>query len=296
MKAKCAIMTSMDAYEDGDTLMQFSCHTWSFPDLTLAESLATIARMGFRYVDIGSGHGWNVVRAANPATRKEAIAELQSDLALFNLKVADFYLMLPRISLNDEKQRTTDLQLFKALMPFMQAMQARGITVSSGVVHGEDDPEAQDRTVASLREMVKMAQAIDVPISIEPHVDSMAQTAEQTLKLIKQVPGLQITLDWAQIIYHKGIKQSDAYELLPHTRHVHVRQANTGRLQTNHDKGKLDLAEMMQALRDAEYAGMVTVELMGANERHGAKALNPVPEVIALRDALRDLRDTEPIA
>ena len=45
-------------------MTEFSCHTWAFNDLTLPEALGTIARLGFRYVDIGSGASLNAARAA----------------------------------------------------------------------------------------------------------------------------------------------------------------------------------------------------------------------------------------
>ncbi len=128
----------------------------------------------FRYVDIGSGANLNAARAAqNP----EAVAaEIKQDLATFNLKVADLYLMLPRISLDDEDKRQQDLNLFKALLPFAQALNTPGITLSPGLVHPEDDVEARDRSVAALRQMLRQAKEADLRLSIEPHLDSMAST------------------------------------------------------------------------------------------------------------------------
>ncbi len=34
-------------------MIEFACHTWTFNDLTVPEALGTIARLGFRYADIG---------------------------------------------------------------------------------------------------------------------------------------------------------------------------------------------------------------------------------------------------
>ena len=109
--------------------MDLSCHSWAFNDLTLPEALGTIARMGFRYVDLGSGSHFNIVRAASPTTRKAVYEELQADLQMFNLKLADVYLMLPRISISDETKRRTDIALFKAVLPMVKALGAPGVTV-----------------------------------------------------------------------------------------------------------------------------------------------------------------------
>ena len=97
----------------------------------------TIARMGFRYVDIGSGSNLNTTRAAeNP--RKEA-ADIRADLELFNLKVSDLYLMLPRISMPEEDRRQKELDQFKALIPFAVALGTPGITLSPGLVHPAEE-------------------------------------------------------------------------------------------------------------------------------------------------------------
>src|SRR5687768_8690288 len=134
-------------------MLEFACHSWAFNDFTLPEALATIARLGFRYADIGSGANLNTQRAAeNP---RKAAEEIRTDLDLFNLKISDLYLMLPRISLPEEEKRQREIELFKSLVPFAAALGTPGITLSAGLAHPAEDEEAHDRAVAALREMVK---------------------------------------------------------------------------------------------------------------------------------------------
>jgi len=267
--------------------MQIACHSWSFNDLTLPEALGTIARLGFRAVDLGSGAHFSLSRAVNTNTRRALAEEIRGDLALFNLRLADVYVLLPRISLNDENARRTDIALFKAVLPVLKALEAPGVTLSPGVIHPKEDEEAHDRTVAALREMVGAAQKVSLPISIDPHLDSMASTPEQALALLDTVPGLRLTLDWAQFASQR-IKPKDIAPLLPHVRHVQVRQAAPNRLQVPSEKGKIDLSEMIQMLREADYQGSLSIELMPAG-RHGAQAVQPVMEALALRDTLREI-------
>src|SRR5215213_5416641 len=128
-------------------MIEFACHTWAFNDLTLPEALGTIARMGFRYVDIGSGPNLNAAKAAvNP---RRAAQEIRDDLDTFNLKVSDLYLMLPRISLADEERRQKDIDVFNSLIPFATALKTAGITVSPGQGQPADDTAAQGRTTES---------------------------------------------------------------------------------------------------------------------------------------------------
>lgn len=269
-------------------MLEFACHTWAFSDLTLPEALGTIARMGFRYVDIGSGANLNTQRAAeNP--RKEA-ADIRADLDLFNLKVSDLYILLPRISLADESRRQKEIDLFKALVPFASALGTAGITLSAGLAHPAEDAEAYDRTVAALREMVTAAQAARLPISIEPHMDSMAQTPESALKFIKDVPGLKLTLDWAQMVY-QDIFHEDILKLLPHTRHIQIRQAARAQLQTPFDRGRIDPAKVVKDVLASGYTGLMGVEYMNTPGWHGMIAVNAVQECARMRDALREARD-----
>lgn len=271
-------------------MIEFSCHTWGFNDLTLPEALGSIARMGFRYVDIGSGANLNASRAA--ANPQKAAAEINADLHAFNLKISDLYLMLPRISLADEEKRQKELDLFTSLLPFATALETPGITLSPGLAHAVDaDPEAPDRTVAALRQMVQQGVKAGLRVSIEPHLDSMVTTPEAALKLVGAVPGLEITLDWAHMIC-QGFTSSDMFTLLPHTRHIQVRQAAQGKLQTTAAKGQLDPAQVMRDLAMAGYSGVVCVEYMNTPGWHGMETVDTLVESAGLRDQLRAARIT----
>ncbi len=273
--------------------MQIAFHTWGLTDLTLSEALGTIARMGFRWVDLGSGQNFNAAKAAaNPARAAEEIVE---DLTLFNLKISDLYLMLPRISAAEEDKRQKELELFRALLPFAAALTTPGITVSPGLAHPPEDEAAWERTAAALREMVSAAQAYALPLSIEPHLDSMAPTPALALKLIEAVPGLRITLDWAHMVC-QDIFHDDIITLLPHARHVQVRQAARKQLQTPFERGRIDLGRVLEALDAASYAGAVCIELMNIPGWHGMMKVDPLREGLKLRDALlaaRAARQTE---
>ncbi|HEX2618495.1 MAG TPA: hypothetical protein VHL11_00075, partial [Phototrophicaceae bacterium] len=101
-------------------MIEFSCHTWAFNDLTLTEALGTIARLGFRYADLGSGAHFNPVKAV--ADPRRVAADIIGDLRVYNLKFADVYLLLPRISLADEEARRYEIDQFKTLLPVIRAI------------------------------------------------------------------------------------------------------------------------------------------------------------------------------
>ncbi len=263
-------------------MIEFSCHTWTFNDLTLAEAFGTMARLGFRYVDVGLA----INKAAVDPLR--TAAEISDDLAYYHLKVSDLYLMLPRISLADEARRARDVETFKALLPLALLIRTPGITLSPGLISEEAD--AFERAAEALRTMVAAAQAAGLRVSIEPHANSLAETPAAARKLIDAVPGLAITLDWAQMVYQNA-KPEAIRELLAQTRHVHIRQASPKHLQTPFDKGKIDFAGVMGDLQAAGYEGAVCVEIVNTAGRYGISTVNAVQESARIRDALREARD-----
>lgn len=267
-------------------MIEFSCHTWAFTDLTLPEALGTIARSGFRYVDIGSGPALNVSRAAEHP--KQAAAEIVEDLHAFNLKLSDCYLLLPRISLADEERREKDLALFTALMPFAVALGTPGITLSAGLFQA--DAGAEGRTISALQQMLEVAHGAGLALSIEPHLDSMVATPEQALAMVAAVSGLKLTLDWAQMAC-QGVRAAEIRPLLPYVRHVHVRQAAKNHLQTPFERGTIDLEQVLRELMAAQYDGVICVEYMMTQNWHGMVLVDNLTEAARLRNALREIRD-----
>ncbi len=276
-------------------MLEFACHTWGFNDLPLNEALGTIARMGFRYVDIGSGPHLNVSAIARDP--RGAAAKINDDLTRYNLKLSDLYLMLPRISLADDEQREKDIETYRALLPFIVALKANGVTLSPGLVHADDDEDALPRTIESLKVMMDASRlatpATQLHVSIEPHMDSMAQKPERALRLLDALDDLQITLDWAQMVC-QGVPMEDIVTLLPRTRHVQVRQATYGRLQTAFDDGTINPSDVLDALDNADYQGRLCIEYMKTKSlRHGMVEVDSIVESTRLRDAFREARDGE---
>lgn len=294
-------------------MITFACHTWTFPDLMLPETFAQIARLGFSAVDIGSGAALNAARAA--ADPQPIAADLRADLAAFALTVTDLYLVLPRITggstVEERERRTREIELFRALVPFAAELGAPGITLSPGLAppstappitppdadspNGGPIPAADaafEQAADALRRMLAAAQSSGLKLSIEPHLDSIAPTHSAALALIAAVPGLLITLDWAEQVCQNTPPDALA-ALLPHTRHVHVRGAAKNKLQTPLEKSTLDPARVYQTLADAGYSGAIAIELIPpASARHGAaKLAQPAREAAALRDALKSARD-----
>jgi sugar phosphate isomerase/epimerase len=284
---------------------EIACHTWTFADLTGVEVLGTIARAGFRAVDIGSGSAFNAQKAASHP--RQAAAELRQDLHTFRLALTDLYLTLPRLALPGDG-RAQDLALFGELLAFARALDVPGITVSAGVLPPrlnsmaapiddafEDEAETPQAetpfqlSIAALRQMYAQAHAAGIALSIEPHIGSVVHDAETARQALDAVPGLLLTLDWAEMIC-QNIGFEALAPLLPHTRHMHIRQAARGSIQVPLEKGRLDFTRVLRESQAAGYSGALCIELLHRANRHGAARLQPLSESARLRDALRDAR------
>ena len=271
--------------------MELACHLWAYNDRPIEEALGTIARLGFRNIDLGSGAHLDLEEAAaHPGTEARRWREL---LHFYNLNVTDLYVNLPYINDPDPARRAEQLDLFERLLPFALAVGTPGITISPGILHDDGGDHSLARSVPSLLHIVQAAEDFDLRISFEPHMDSAATTPDNALLLVEAVPGLSLTLDYAHFIV-QGIPLKDIKPLLQHAAHIHIRQAVKGRLQTGFAQGRLDLKVLMTDLRDADYHGVVTVEYMTNVGWHGMMPVNIGVETVKTRDTLREIRASLP--
>lgn len=267
--------------------MQIACHAWAYNDRPLEEAIATIARLGFQNIDLGSGPHLDLEKAAlQPGAEAGRIRALLEE---FHLNLTDLYLLLPYINAPDPKRRTAQLALFERLIPFALALGTDGITVSPGILHPDGAEHSLARSIPALMQMSQAMEDTDLRFSFEPHMDSPVTTPAQVVMIVECVPGLSLNLDYAHFIV-QGYTLGDLMPLLPHAAHVHVRQAVKGRLQTPYDQGRLDLQVMMHDLANADYHGVLTVEYMTTVGWHGMMPVNITQETVKTRDALREIR------
>lgn len=267
--------------------MRIACHAWAYNDLPLNEAVGTIARLGFRFIDLGSGPHLDFGRAAAyPESEASTIRQL---LEKFDLTLTDLYLMLPAINAPTPSQREAQITMFERLVPFAVALGTPGITISPGLIHSDGPAHSLARAIPALLRMLRAVEDTDLRVSFEPHMDSVTQHPEDALLLLETVPGLSVTLDYAHFVY-QGIVSREIAPLLEHVAHVHVRQARRGALQTPHNEGTINLDQLLTDLHTAGYRGVLTVEYMTTFGWHNMKEIRVSHETVRTRDALRAAR------
>jgi sugar phosphate isomerase/epimerase len=93
---------------------------------------------------------------------------------------------------------------------------------------------------------------------MEPWAGSVVGSTERVLEMIAAVPGLQLLVDTGHVADWGG----DPVELLPHARHVQLRQGMAGSTQLHVDdpRGTVDFAAVVARLEDLGYQGRCSVE------------------------------------
>ncbi len=254
--------------------MRLSVANFSFEVLPLEATLMVCKSLGFEAVDIAGFHARGHCSfdpeevAANPQKQADILNPL---LQKYELVVTDFFPQFgatPSLhSLNDPDPdiREHNMELVRGAAQFCKLIGSPGMTILPGVDH-VSRPLAQNLEVSAqyLNRAVEIASEYEVEIRYEPHMGSVADTPELAIQLVEAVPGLKVTLDVSHFML-QYIPVERVYALVPHTGHVHVRQAKPGKLQVAHADGDIDFADLIRRLQAVHYTGALTCEYVCAD-------------------------------
>jgi sugar phosphate isomerase/epimerase len=254
--------------------MRLSVANFSFEVLPLEATLMVSRSLGYSSVDIAGFYQRGKCSfepqdvAADPQKQADILNPL---LQKYDLSVTDFFPQFggaPSLhSLNDPDPvvREENMRYVRGAAAFCKLIGSPGMTILPGVDH-TSRTLAENLAVSTeyLRRAVDIAGEYGIQVRFEPHMGSVADTPELALGLVKAVPGLKITLDLAHFVL-QYIPVERAYVLLPHTGHVHLRQAKPGKLQVAHDEGTLNFPDLIARLKAVGYSGALTVEYVCAD-------------------------------
>ena len=263
------------------------CHLWSFPRCTVAEAAQIVRALGLQFIDLGNGRDLDPQRvAADPegeATRIGAAlrgAELRT-LDFFPQPAPGFVSNHPEVEV-----RARHREVYEPCLRFAARLGMSGITVSPGRFWpGEPPADGFARSAEELRWLGARAAQHGLQLRIEPHIESVTWTPELTLRMLAQVPGLSLTLDYSHFIFH-GIPVEQIQALDPYATHWHARQARPGAAQCRTADGAIAFRRIVADLIGAGYNGGISLEYV-----HGAwmrqDEVDCLSETVALRDELR---------
>lgn len=256
-----------------------------------------VAAMGFDTTSIGWAHvDWPKIRA-DPVAAADDVRRVIEPLGL---EIDDSFIWFGNKYLTELKQelkctitqpdpaaREDNFEMLKSFVAFCNQIGCPGITMSSGVKYAEEGfsyEEIYRISRAELTRMVDYAGERGVEIRPEPHGESVMGTIDNALRMLEDVPGLRIALDYSHFM-PQGHSLEEVHALIPYAGHVHARQANRERLQCRYEEGILDFEAIIKALVERGYKGNMAVEYVSVNYR-GCNDIDVVTETLKLREDL----------
>lgn len=272
---------------------KLACADFSFPLLDHDSSLALIAMLGMDGVDIGlfegRSHLWPSREYLNPTRSGKALGRKVRDLGL---KTADVFLQMApdfvpfAINHPESSRRRKARDWFLKTLDYAAAAGARHVTTLPGV-RFEDEPPARSlgRSVDELAWRVEQARKHRITFAVEAHVGSIVPTPAGAEALVRQVPGLTLTLDYTHFT-RAGMKDAQIETLTRHASHFHVRGARKGRLQTSFKENAIDYARVLRKLDAAGYRGYLGIEYVWIDWEH-CNEVDNLSETVLFRDFFR---------
>ena len=273
--------------------LKLACADFTFPLLPHERVLDLIAMLEFDGVDIGLFEGRSHLWPSNEfKSPSKSGNRLQRELTERGLKCADVFLQLDpsfipyAINHPEAARRRRARDWFLKTLDYAATAGAKHVTTLPGVSFKSEKPAVSwQRTCDELAWRVVQAKERRIVFSVEAHVGSIAPRPKAALRLVRDVPGLTLTLDYTHFT-RVGLPDSASEPLLAHASHFHARGACKGRLQSAFPHNTIDYARILRAMRKANYRGYVGVEYVWLNWEH-CNEVDNISETVQMRDFLR---------
>jgi len=232
-------------------LLPVACSPLVFVDAPLGEALDDVRELGFTDVDLDVIDGWGHIQPsalaedydATARTVREQVARAGVNVVAFNAILGDE---------DRERRARATLRLADELGASTVTFGAprKGATLDEAVAWGQP-------ILAAAREHP------EIPALVEFHAETFTEVIADCVAFV-EATGFGVTFDTSH--YWLGPAKGEGIDaLLPHVRHVHVRDSGTSLEQDQlpWGTGAVDLPMVADKLLGAGYAGRVSVEYIG---------------------------------
>jgi len=185
-----------------------------------------------------------------------------------------------------EEERKFTVNHYKDVIDLASDLEAKTVMYICGwQIFGASRDQCYELSLKSLKEIANHAKNKGINIAVEPtSADSnLIDTADQAIELMNDtgLDNVKLMFDTFHAQYRNEVSSDYVYKMSNNLIHVHI--ADTDRLAPG--KGKVDFLSVMQALKDINYQGFVTMEV-------GFTSRSSEPDLIA-RDSLTYLKELE---
>jgi fructoselysine 3-epimerase len=247
--------------------MKLSFNTWAYssfpswlPAYPLDETIRRLARIGYDGIEIGAWSPHAFPETTSAARRREIRRVLDGEgIALSS--------MLPAPSGNnvsspvpEERRYATDQ--YKKIADLCAEWGGHTLLYIPGwVVFGTTRRQAWEWSAEALREIGSHCQPLDITVVIEPtsYDSNLVDTADHAAELMEEVnlPNVKLMFDTFHVLYRREVMSDYAYRMGSDLKHIHLSEER--RMPPGDGRG--DFPALIQALRDIEYDGYLTMEI-----------------------------------
>jgi sugar phosphate isomerase/epimerase len=267
-------------------VLKLACADFTFPILPHDQVLQLIALLGIKGVDIGLFEDRSHLQPSTElrSVRRSA-SKLRRRLDEKGLVAADIFLQMaldytshavnhPR---SDRRRKARDV--FVRTLDYTAECGGNHLTALPGVCHEQESrSDSWSRMVEELVWRVERASDHRITFAVEPHIGSIADTPKRAKRLIRDVPGLTLTLDYGHL-FPRGHSETTIEQLIQHASHFHARGVNRRSGGVCLEDNTLDWRRIFRKMSQTGYCGWIELEYGGNN----------LTDTVALRDHFRRL-------
>jgi sugar phosphate isomerase/epimerase len=274
---------------------KFACADFTFPLLSHEHALQLIAMLEFDGVDIGlfeeRSHLWPSREFENVNTSAQQLKQKLEDRGL---QAADIFLQMAEdftpyaINHPEASRRQKARDWFLKALDYAAECGCKHVTTLPGVhFESEDSDSSFARAVDELGWRVDQSEKHNLVFGVEAHVGSIVPSPESAERLVQQVSGLTLTLDYTHFT-RLGMPDSAVEPLVKYASHFHARGAREGRLQETFARNTIDYKRVYELMKTTNYQGWIGIEYVWIDWEHCNECDN-LSETILFRDFFEDL-------
>ena len=249
---------------------ELGCSTLNFARMPRREALDTVARLGFRLVDLGMLRPFNVGENEFKALHLDALTADASEIALVRDELAELNLQLVALNagggyLNLAWERDEAIAYVARSIDICRELGGRVVTIQSGkLLRGTDWKANAEYVVPAVRELAAQAEQAGVELHIEgPHLEMITHDLKTTSDFMALVDhdNVFVTMDPSHIVVADEDPVEVTRTLAPQIRHVHIRDGAGSSPVVVPGLGEIDFPGFVRVLREHDYAGPMMIEL-----------------------------------
>jgi sugar phosphate isomerase/epimerase len=266
--------------------LKLACADFTFPILPHDQALQLIAMLGLKGVDIGLFEDRSHLQPSTEFKRVGRSAKrLKKRLDDHGLVAADIFLQLAldleSRALNHPRpqRRRQAREAFLKALDYTAECAGKHLTALPGVHHeGESRRDSLARAADELAWRVEAARPYRITFAVEPHNGSFADTPKRAERLVADVPGLTLTLDYGHMV-PRGHAVAEVEKLIRHSSHFHARGLDARSGSASMADDSLDWKRVLRVMDRTGYRGWIELEYGGNN----------ITDTVLLRDRLGKL-------